>query len=147
MLKGNAWRGVVNCTELAAVPAWVHSQEVHASACVAAPTASACAQLRRTYSYIEIWQSLQSREYSGEGYSINSAFKCLLHVWQSEHKAEAAKPLHQRLLGGALVAAPTEMRPTELYIFPRGPHSMRLALTTHATATDAVRLGSKDVIN
>jgi hypothetical protein len=66
---------------------------------------------------------------------------------QVQHKAEAAKPLHQRLLGGALVAAPTEMRPTELYIFPRGPHSMRLALTTHATATDAVRLGSKDVIN
>lgn len=57
-------------------------------------------------------------------------------------KAEAAKPL--QLLGGALVPIPTEMRPTELFIFPRGPHSMRTALTTNATATHAVQLGPKN---
>eukprot|EP01043_Picozoa_sp_COSAG02_P042646 COSAG02_NODE_3641_length_6437_cov_237.157936_7_plen_305_part_00 len=63
---------------------------------------------------------------------------------QNQENAEAAKLLQQRSLGKPLVPPPTEMRPTELFVFPRGPHSMRVALTTPAAATDAVQLGSRD---
>ncbi len=63
---------------------------------------------------------------------------------QNQENAEAAKLLQQRSLGEPLVNLPTEMRPTELYMFPRGPHSMRLALTTPAAPTNAIQLGSQD---
>ena len=60
--------------------------------------------------------------------------------------AEAAKLLqHQRLLGAPLVTPLAEIRPTELFIFPRGPHRMCPALATNnATATETVGVGSKD---
>lgn len=63
---------------------------------------------------------------------------------KNQDRAEAAEMLqHQRSLGDPLVSLPTEMKPTELFVFPRGPHCMRPALATHATAGDAAHRSSE----
>ena len=68
---------------------------------------------------------------------------------QIQDGPDAAKLLqHQRLLGAPLVPPLTEMKPTELFIFPRGPHCMRPALATpNVTATATVEVGSTDGIH